>query len=74
MNEYDYKANINYKVELTVMAENKSEADRILKDTIDSITEKKFKDLLSQCEQVEVKNGYMTKQFYEIDRNKGVER
>lgn len=74
MNNYDYRANINYKVDLTVVAENKEDADRLLKDTIDSITEDKFKELLGQYEQVQIKNGNITKQFYDIERNKEVER
>lgn len=74
MNNFDYRANINYKVDLTVVAENKEEADRLLQDTIDSITEDKLKELLSQYEQVQVRNGNITKQFYDIERNKEVER
>jgi len=74
MNNYDYRANINYKVDLTVVAENKEEADRLLQDTIDSITEDKLKELLSQYEQVKIRNGNITKQFYDIERNKEVER
>jgi len=74
MNNYDYRANINYKVDLTVVAENKEEADRLLQDTIDSITEDKLKELLSQYEQVQIRNGNITKQFYDIERNKEVER
>ena len=74
MNNYDYRANINYKVDLTVVAENKEEADRLLQDTIDSITEDKLKELLSQYEQVQIRNSNITKQFYDIERNKEVER
>ena len=74
MNNYDYRANINYKVDLTVVAENKEEADRLLQDTIDSITEDKLKELLSQYEQVKIRNGNITKQLYDIERNKEVER
>ena len=74
MNNYDYRANINYKVDLTVVAENKEEADRLLQDTIDSITEDKLRELLSQYEQVQIRNGNITKQFYDIERNKEVER
>ena len=74
MNNYDYRANINYKVDLTVVAENKEEANRLLQDTIDSITEDKLKELLSQYEQVQIRNGNITKQFYDIERNKEVER
>ena len=74
MNNYDYRANINYKVDLTVVAENKEDADRLLQDTINSITEDKLKELLSQYEQVQVRNGSIIKQFYDIERNKEVER
>ena len=74
MNNYNYKVNINYKVDLTVIAENKEDADRLLQDTIDSITEDKLRELLSQCEQVQIKNGNITRQFYDIERKKEVER
>lgn len=74
MNNYNYRANINYKVDLTVVAENKEEADRLLQDTIDSITEDKLRELLSQYEQVQIKNGNITRQFYDIERKKEVER
>jgi len=74
MNNYDYRANINYKVDLTVVAENKEEADRLLQDTIDSITEDKLRELLSQYEQVNIRNSNITRQFYDIERNKEVER
>ena len=73
-NEYDYKANFNCRMDLTVLAENKEEANRILKDTIESITDEKFKSLLSKCTQVEVKNANITKSFYSLDKNKEVER
>lgn len=74
MNNYNYRANINYKVDLTVVAENEEEADRLLQDTIDSITEDKLRELLSQYEQVQIKNGNITRQFYDIERKKEVER
>ena len=73
-NEYDYKANFNCRMDLTVLAENKEEADRILKDTIESITDEKFKSLLSECTQVEVKNANITKSFYSLDKIREVER
>lgn len=73
-NEYDYKANFNCRMDLTVLAENKEDADRILKDTIESITDEKFKSLLSECTQVEVKNANITKSFYSLDKNREVER
>lgn len=74
MNEFDYRANLYFKTNLTVMAENKEEADRILNDTIESITEQKIKDLLSNCEQVEIKETNMVKQFYPLDKEREVER
>lgn len=73
-NEYDYKAKLYCNMDVTVLAENKEEADRILKDTIESITDEKFKSLLSECTQVELKEASITKSFYSLDRNREVER
>lgn len=56
MNNYNYDVNFKGKVNLTVVAENKEEADRILKDTMDSIIDERFKSLFNELENIEVKN------------------
>lgn len=71
--EFDYKTNIYCKTHVTVVAENKKEADRILSDTLESV-EEKFKNLFKDCEYVEVKSNQVLKSFSKIDRNKEVER
>lgn len=71
--EFDYKTNIYCKTHVTVVAENKKEADRILSDTLESV-EEKFKDLFMDCECVEVKSNQVLKSFSKIDRNKVVAR
>ena len=35
--EFDYKANIYFRTDLTVIAENQKEADRILSETMDGL-------------------------------------
>ena len=37
--EFNYKANIYHRMDITVIAEDKENADRILNDTINSIEE-----------------------------------
>ena len=56
---YDYKVNLYGNMEVTVVAENKDEAERILKDTIDSITVKDIKDKLSPNKDVEINKSYV---------------
>ena len=50
---YDFNVNLYGKMQVTVVADNKEEALRILNDTIDSITVKDLKDKLSHYEDLE---------------------
>lgn len=56
---FDFKVNLYGNMEVTVVAENKDEAERILKDTIDSITVKDIKDKLSPNKDVEINKSYV---------------
>lgn len=54
--KFNYDVNFKGTINLTVVANSKEEADRILKDTINSITDERFKNLFSDLENVEVRN------------------
>lgn len=71
--EFDYKTNLFYRANVTVIAKDKEEADRILNDTLNSV-EDKFKNLFTGIENVEVKSSKYEKQFYSLDKNREVER
>ena len=56
---YYYKVNLYGNMEVTVVAESKEEAERILKDTIESITVKDLRDKLSPNKDVEIKESHV---------------
>ena len=58
MQEFDLKAKINCTMGVAVVAENRKEAERLLDDTIDSIT---FKELKSEFRHT--KDEYKTEKF-----------
>ena len=64
MKEFNLISNIYCRLDVTVVAENKEEAERILNDTIDSITVKEFKDKLSKCQQVNINDSKVVQQTY----------
>ena len=71
--EFNYKANIYHRMDVTVLAEDKENADRILKDTINSI-EDQYKYLFEQSENVKVQDIKSTHDFYLSNKNREVER
>lgn len=62
MNNYDYKVNLYERIDVTVIAENEQEADRILKETIENITVKEIRDKLCKNLSVEIKNSRVDEQ------------
>lgn len=62
MNNYDYKVNLYERMDVTVIAENEQEADRILKETIENITVKEIRDKLCKNLSVEIKNSRVAEQ------------
>lgn len=62
MNNYDYKVNLYERMDVTVVAENEQEADRILRETIDNITVKEIRDKLCKNLSVEIKNSRVDEQ------------
>lgn len=71
--EFNYKANVYHRMDITVLAEDKENADRILKDTINSI-EDQYKYLFEQNENVKVQDIKSTHDFYLSNKNREVER
>ena len=61
-------------MQVTVVADSKEEALRILNDTIDSITVKDLKDKLSRDNNVEIKKSQMNVDIKSKDKNKEQER
>ena len=71
--EFNYKANIYHRMDVTVLAEDKENADRILKDTINSI-EDQYKYLFEQSENIKVQDIKSTHDFYLSSKSREVER
>ena len=67
---YDFNVNLYGKMQVTVVANSKEEALRILNDTIESITVKDFKDKLSRDNNVEIKKSQMNVDIKTKDKNK----
>lgn len=63
MNNYDYKVNLYERMDVTVVAENEQEADRILRETIENITVKEIRDKLCKNLSVEIKNSRVDEQI-----------
>ena len=51
--EFDYKANIYFRTDLTVIAENQKEADRILSETMDGLYDE-YKKFFEQSKNIQV--------------------
>ena len=71
--EFNYKANIYFRTDLTVVAENKKEADRILSETMDGLYDE-YKKFFEQSENIKVNDSRMAKDFYLKDKDREVER
>lgn len=71
---YDYNVNLFGKMSVSVVAESKEDADRILNDTIDSIRIKDIKEKLSNNKNVEIKDSKVNTTIYKNIVEKGVER
>ena len=69
---YDFKINLYGKMEVTVVADNKEEAQRILNDTIESITVKDIKEKISPNKDVDINKSFveiMSKEQKNKDRS-----
>ena len=69
---YDFKVNLYGNMEVTVVADNTEEAQRILNDTIESITVKDIKEKLSPNKDVDINKSFveiMSKEQKNKDRS-----
>jgi len=71
--EFNYKANIYFRTDLTVVAENKKEADRILSETMDGLYDE-YKKIFEKNNDIKVNEVGMTKNFYIKENERGDER
>lgn len=71
---FDFNVNLYGKMSVTVVAENKEEAQRILNDTLDSITVKDIREKLSNRDEVEIKNSNVITELREKNKDRGDER
>lgn len=72
---YDFNVNLYGKMEVTVVAESREEAERILNDTIESITIKEIRDKLSPNKDVEINKSHISYiNNLQKDKERGVDR
>ena len=71
---FDFNVNIYGKMGLTVVANNREEAERILKDTIDSITVKDIREQISRNNDVKIKSSNVRTNISKKNKNKENER
>ncbi len=71
---FDFNVKLYGKMYVTVVAENKEEAERILNDTIDSITVKDIREKLTNRDDVEIKNSNVVTELSEKSKDRGAER
>lgn len=71
---FDFNVKLLGNMSVTVIAENKEEAERILNDTIDSITVKDIREKLSNRDEVEIKNSNVITELREKNKERGAER
>lgn len=71
---YNFNINLYGRMQVTVVAENREEAGRILNDTIESITVKDIRDKISKNQDVEIKNSQVTTDIKEKNKERDNER
>lgn len=71
---FDFNVKIFGNMSVTVIAENAKEAERILKDTVESITIKDIKENKSRNNDVDIKNSNVRTDINEKLKDRGAER
>ena len=71
---FNYNVKLTGNMSVTVIADNKEEAQRILNDTIDSITVRDLREKLTNRDEVEIKNSNIVTELKEKNKDKGIER
>jgi len=72
MKSYDFNVSLFGKMQLTVIAEDKEDAKRIIEDTINNLTIKDIELRENRYNDIEIKNSEVNKTIKE--RNKEMER
>lgn len=70
MNSYDFNVNLFGKMQLTVIAENKEEAKRIIEDTINNLTIRDIELKDNRYNDIEIKGSKVNKIIKEKSREK----
>lgn len=71
---FDFNVKLMGNMSVTVIADNKEEAERILNDTIDSITVKDIREKLTNRDEVEIKSSNVITEMNEKNKDRGAER
>ncbi len=71
---FDFNVKLMGNMSVTVIADSKEEAERILNDTIDSITVKDIREKLTNRDEVEIKSSNVITELKEKNKDRGVER
>jgi len=71
---FDFNVKLMGNMTVTVVAESKEEAERIINDTINSITVKDIREKLSNRDEVEIKNSNVITELKEKNKEREVER
>ncbi len=71
---FDFNVKLMGNMSVTVIADNKEEAQRILNDTIDSITVRDIKEKLTNRDDVEIKSSNVITEMNEKNKDRGIER
>lgn len=69
---FDY--NVKIMGSVSVVAPDEKEAERILNDTLNSITVKDIREKLTNREDVEIKNSNVITELVQKNKDRGVER
>ena len=71
---FDFNVKMLGNMSVTVVAESKEEAERILNETIESITIKDIREKISRNNEVKIKNSNVVTDISEQSKDRNIER
>ncbi len=71
---FDFNVKMLGNMSVTVVAESKEEAERILNETIESITIKDIREKISRNNEVKIKNSNVVTDINEQTKDRSIER
>ena len=71
---FDFNVKMLGNMSVTVVAESKEEAERILNETIESITIKDIREKISRNNEVKIKNSNVVTNINEQTKDRSIER